>query len=145
MNLPVVNMKQTGQNITMLREQRGISVRQLQRMMGFATPQAIYKWQHGESLPTVDNLVALSAIFSGPIDAILITGSAASHIHFEARTSILALSFSFADGSLMFTFNQPDEITQFHVQCLCNSPERINICIFAPGFNHSQMASCYAG
>ena len=77
MNLPVVNMKQTGQNITMLREQRGISVRQLQRMMGFSTPQAIYKWQHGESLPTVDNLVALSAIFSVPIDAILITGSAA--------------------------------------------------------------------
>ena len=46
-------------------------------MMGFATPQAIYKWQHGESLPTVDNLVALSAIFSVPIDAILITGTAA--------------------------------------------------------------------
>lgn len=77
MNLPVVNMKQTGQNITMLREQRGISVRQLQCMMGFATPQAIYKWQHGESLPTVDSLVALSAIFSVPIDAILITGTAA--------------------------------------------------------------------
>ena len=77
MNLPVVTMKQTGQNITMLREQRGISVKQLQSMMGFATPQAIYKWQHGESLPTVDNLVALSAIFAVPIDAILITGSAA--------------------------------------------------------------------
>ena len=76
MNLPVVNMKQTGQNITMLLEQRGISVRQLQGMMGFATPQAIYKWQHGESLPTVDNLVALSAIFAVPIDAILITVSA---------------------------------------------------------------------
>ena len=77
MNLPVVNMQQTGQNITMLREQRGISVKQLQCMMGFATPQAIYKWQHGESLPTVDNLVALSAIFAVPIDAILITVSAA--------------------------------------------------------------------
>ena len=77
MNLPVVNMKQTGQNITMLREQRGISVKQLQRMMGFATPQAIYKWQHGESLPTVDNLVALSAIFAVPIDTILVTGAAA--------------------------------------------------------------------
>ena len=77
MNFPVVNMKQTGQNITLLREQRGISVKQLQGMMGFATPQAIYKWQHGESLPTVDNLVALSAIFAVPIDAILITGSAA--------------------------------------------------------------------
>ena len=77
MNLPVVNMKQTGQNITMLREQRGISVKQLQRMMGFATPQAIYKWQHGESLPTVDNLVALSVILSVPIDEILVTGAAA--------------------------------------------------------------------
>ena len=77
MNLPVVNMKQTGQNITMLREQRGLSVKQLQRMMGFTTPQAIYKWQHGESLPTVDNLVALSATFAVPIDAILVTGLAA--------------------------------------------------------------------
>ena len=77
MNLPVVNMKQTGRNITMLREQRGISVKQLQCMMGFATPQTIYKWQHGESLPTVDNLVALAAIFAVPIEVILITGSAA--------------------------------------------------------------------
>lgn len=77
MLFPVVNMKQTGRNITMLREQRGISVKQLQCMMGFATPQAIYKWQHGESLPTVDNLVALSVIFSVPIDAILVTGNAA--------------------------------------------------------------------
>jgi len=76
MNIPVVNMKQTGQNITMLRKQRGISVKQLQGMMGFATPQAIYKWQHGESLPTVDNLVALSVILAVPIDAILITNAA---------------------------------------------------------------------
>ncbi len=76
MQYPVVNMKQTGLNIAMLREQRGISVRQLQGMMGFATPQTIYKWQHGESLPTVDNLVALSAIFAVPIEAILVTGAA---------------------------------------------------------------------
>ena len=76
MNIPVVNMKQTGQNITMLRKQRGISVKQLQGMMGCATPQAIYKWQHGESLPTVDNLVALSVILAVPIDAILITNAA---------------------------------------------------------------------
>jgi len=77
MNIPVVNMKQTGQNIIVLRKQCGISVKQLQALMGFSTPQAIYKWQHGESLPTVDNLVALSAIFNVPIDAILVTGSAA--------------------------------------------------------------------
>ena len=71
MQIPVVNLKQTGQNIYLLREQSGISVRELQYLLGFATPQAIYKWQHGDSLPTVDNLVALSAIFSVPIDSIL--------------------------------------------------------------------------
>jgi transcriptional regulator with XRE-family HTH domain len=71
MQIPVVNLKQTGQNIYALREQSGISVRELQYLLGFATPQAIYKWQHGDSLPTVDNLVALSAIFSVPIDSIL--------------------------------------------------------------------------
>lgn len=71
MQIPVVNLKKTGQNICALREQPGISVRELQYLLGFATPQAIYKWQHGDSLPTVDNLVALSAIFSVPIDSIL--------------------------------------------------------------------------
>lgn len=76
MTIPFVDMKQTGQNICALREQRGISVKQLQLLMGFGTPQAIYKWQHGESLPTVDNLVALSAIFDVPIDAILVTSTA---------------------------------------------------------------------
>ena len=71
MNLPVVDLVQTGQNIQSLRQQRGISVRQLQGMLGFATPQAIYNWQHGVSLPTVDNLVALSVIFSVPVETIL--------------------------------------------------------------------------
>lgn len=73
MQLPVVNMRRTGERICMLREQRGLSVRQLQRLLGFATPQAIYKWQHGETLPTIDNLVALSAILNVPIEEILVT------------------------------------------------------------------------
>ena len=64
-------MVQTGQNIQSLRQQRGITVRQLQGMLGFATPQAIYNWQHGVSLPTVDNLVALASIFAVPVETIL--------------------------------------------------------------------------
>ena len=71
MTFPMVDMRQTGQNIMILRQQRGISVRELQSMLGFATPQAIYKWQHGATLPTVDNLVALSSIFEVPVEAIL--------------------------------------------------------------------------
>ena len=71
MCIPVVDLIRTGRNIHVLREQQGISVRELQKLLGFATPQAIYKWQHGVCLPTVDNLVALSVIFSVPVDSIL--------------------------------------------------------------------------
>lgn len=76
MRLPIINMLLTGQNIARLRAQRGLSVRQLQRLLGFATPQAIYKWQNGTSLPTIDNLVALSTILSVSIDAIIVTDCA---------------------------------------------------------------------
>ena len=56
MLVPFVDMKLTGQNIASLRTQRGISVRDLQLMLGFTTPQSIYKWQRGETLPTIELL-----------------------------------------------------------------------------------------
>jgi len=70
-SIPTINLAKTGQNIMNLRKQRGLSVRDLQQLLGFATPQAIYKWQHGDSLPTVDNLVVLAAVFHVPVDDIL--------------------------------------------------------------------------
>ena len=69
---PVINAAATGRNIEALRKKRGLTVRDLQDVLGFATPQAIYKWQQGLSLPTVDNLVILSAILHVPIDSILV-------------------------------------------------------------------------
>ena len=71
MLVPVVDMKLTGQNIASLRTQRGISVRDLQRMLGFTTPQSIYKWQRGETLPTIENLAALACILEVAMDDIL--------------------------------------------------------------------------
>jgi len=69
---PVIDPAATGQNIAALRIRCGLSVRDLQLKLGFSTPQAIYKWQHGTALPTLDNLVALSAIFGVSVDAILV-------------------------------------------------------------------------
>ena len=71
MLVPVVDMKLTGQNITVLRKRSGISVRELQTMLGFATPQAIYQWQRGETLPTVENLAALAFILGVAVEDIL--------------------------------------------------------------------------
>ena len=71
-NLPVIDMVATGRNITELRQNAGLSVRNLQIFFGFATPQAIYKWQHGTAMPTIDNLVALAMIFEVTVDDILV-------------------------------------------------------------------------
>lgn len=70
--MPTVNLIMTGENIRTIRMQRGLSVKDLQDIFGFATPQAIYKWQQGAALPTVDNLVVLSNVFGVPIDKILV-------------------------------------------------------------------------
>ena len=74
-NLPVIDMVRTGQNIARLRKQAGLSVRDLQDVFGFATPQAIYKWQRGQSLPAVDNLYALSALLDVPMNDILVSSN----------------------------------------------------------------------
>jgi len=76
-NLPVIDMVRTGQNIARLRKQAGLSVKDLQDIFGFATPQAIYKWQQGAALPTIDNLVVLAAILQVRLDDILVTDTAA--------------------------------------------------------------------
>ena len=76
-NLPVIDMIGTGQNIARLRKQAGLTVRDLQDVFGFATPQAIYKWQQGVALPTIDNLVVLAAVLQVRMDDILVTDTAA--------------------------------------------------------------------
>ena len=69
---PVINLTDTGRTIERCRKEAGLSVRDVQNYFGFEYPQAVYKWQHGECLPSVDNLVALSTILGVPIDAILV-------------------------------------------------------------------------
>ena len=69
--VPVIDLRATGQNIKNLRVAAGISVRDLQNILGFTNPQAIYKWQNGDSLPSIDNLVILAAILGVTVDEIL--------------------------------------------------------------------------
>jgi len=73
MNIPTIDLVQTGANIVKLRKAAGLSVHDLQLAFGFNSPQAIYKWQNGTALPTVDNLLALAAILQVRIDDILIS------------------------------------------------------------------------
>lgn len=73
MEFPTIDLAGTGANICKLRKAAGFSVHDLQVAFGFNSPQAIYKWQNGAALPTVDNLIVLAALFHVRIDDILIT------------------------------------------------------------------------
>lgn len=72
--MPTINMIETGKKIEEMRKLVGMTVKELQEVFGFATPQAIYKWQHGTAMPTIDNLVILVAVFGCRIDDIIVTG-----------------------------------------------------------------------
>lgn len=69
---PTIDLPATGKNIQQLRLAKGYSIRDLQRYFGFEEPQAIYKWQRGDCLPSVDNLFALSVLLEVPVNDILI-------------------------------------------------------------------------
>lgn len=46
-------------------------MKELQEIFGFATPQAIYKWQNGTALPSIDNLIVLAAVFHVQVEEII--------------------------------------------------------------------------
>ena len=75
MTIPFIDTVATGRNIDRLRHAAGMSVRDIQTVFGFATPQALYKWIHGTSMPTIDNLVILAAMLGVTLDEIVVLGT----------------------------------------------------------------------
>lgn len=70
---PVIDLEATGKNILRLRQAKGLTVRDMQGYFRFEEPRAIYKWQSGQCLPTVDNLLALSHLLEVNIEEILVS------------------------------------------------------------------------
>ncbi|MBE5826143.1 MAG: helix-turn-helix transcriptional regulator [Butyrivibrio sp.] len=65
-----LDTKATGARIKQLRTEKHIKVSELAEMLG-SSENAIFKWQRGDSVPTIDNLIILSVIFETPIDDII--------------------------------------------------------------------------
>ena len=69
--LPVVNKRETGVNLRRMMDERGLTVKDIQQYLNLGSVQSVYHWLNGISLPTVDNLYALSYLFKVPVDDIL--------------------------------------------------------------------------
>ncbi len=69
--VPVIDSKATGEQIRMLRVERGISVKKISEALNLSSPQAVYRWERGETLPSIDNLNALAYILRVSMDDII--------------------------------------------------------------------------
>lgn len=68
---PVIDKRETGICLRRLMDERELSVRDVQQFLGLGSVQSVYHWLNGQSMPTIDNLYALSQLFQVPIDAMV--------------------------------------------------------------------------
>lgn len=66
----------TGQRIHNVMKERGYTVRQIQEMLNLSCPQPVYRWIHGYTLPSTDNLYRLSKLFCVHMEDLLVEGAA---------------------------------------------------------------------
>lgn len=72
---PVIDLQATGAQIKRLRKSNGFSVHELQEVFGFEYPQAIYAWEQGKNIPSIDNMLVLAKLFNIEIGDLVVTTS----------------------------------------------------------------------
>ena len=132
---PVIDQIATGKNILSLRKEKGLSVKDLQEYFGFEEPQAIYRWQYGKTLPSVDNLYALSALLDVPMERILVPVPNQKNICDMKKQQEVPAAFGFlcrihkeiSINKTYFLFGSGLAHDQHHIRLLCIT-ERYMLC-----------------
>ena len=121
---PVIDPIATGKNILSLRKEKGLTVRNLQEFFGFEEPQAIYRWQYGKTLPSVDNLYALSAILGVPMEKILVPASYGNLIQMEKQQEVPA---AYVFIQLIHEEVGIDEADFFFILCFPHNKDHVGL------------------
>ena len=61
----------TGHKIKLLMEEREIAIKDLSKVMNVSF-QAVYRWQKGETLPTISNMFILGQLLQVDVDEMLV-------------------------------------------------------------------------
>lgn len=83
-NKPIIDVAATAANIKACRIRAGYTVREIQNIFNFSSPEAIYAWEKGKYLPTIDNMVVIASVYGVTIDKIVITKT----VEVEVETNI---------------------------------------------------------
>lgn len=54
----------TGKNIREAMNHKNLTVRDITLALGLSTPNAVYKWLRGDTVPSIDNIYALSLLLA---------------------------------------------------------------------------------
>ena len=76
------------ENMKVLRKTNNISQKELAAKL-FVTPQAVSKWERGESTPNPDALIKMADIFNVTVDQLLSSQSALQHDSMEADNNFI--------------------------------------------------------
>lgn len=68
MTTTTIDKVKTGQQIRLLMEKHGLTVKDVKNALSLGCVQSVYHWLDGQSLPTLDNLYALSDLLKVPMD-----------------------------------------------------------------------------
>ena len=69
--IPLIDREKTGRHIKAVMEECGLTALDVQKYLSLGCVQSIYHWFYGASLPSIDNLYALSELFMIPMDALI--------------------------------------------------------------------------
>ena len=67
-----ISKKLTGKKIREEMQKRKLTVRDLQEILELDSPQSVYKWMNGRSLPSLQNMLTLGELFEVPLEMLLI-------------------------------------------------------------------------
>lgn len=66
-----IDMKGTGNKIREQRKKSGMTIKQIQDACGISAA-AVCKWQNGQALPSIDNLLILSVLWNVKMDDLVV-------------------------------------------------------------------------
>ena len=64
----IIDCMKTGKRIRDYMTMQNITAKDIQNALGLTCVQAVYHWLNGRSLPSLENLYALSDLFQVPMD-----------------------------------------------------------------------------
>ena len=71
-NRPVINVAATAAKIKEYRILAGYSVRKIQDILSFSSPEAIYALEKGKYIPSIDNMIIIAEVYGVTVDDFIV-------------------------------------------------------------------------